>query len=171
MPTSQSIAYIGLGSNISPREKYLSSAIKALTTNNTIELINYSSVYESAPSGGAATGNFLNIVAEIRTFLSAKELFLFLKTLEVDLGRINRGRWSDREIDLDILLFGKDCYSDDDLEIPHPRICERDFVLVPLLEINPLLSSPIDQTAYITKLENLAEKTIIRKLDKIFLDN
>ncbi len=129
-------AFIGIGTNVEPRESFLQRALSEIGNSENIEILHISSIYETKPLGEAATGNFLNMVIEILTELSPKALFLILKNIEIMTGRQKRAQWGDREIDLDILLYGDFLLSDDDLQIPHPQIVERDFVIVPLLEIN-----------------------------------
>ncbi len=136
--------FIGLGTNVEPREKYLQCALSEIATSGSIKIVRISSIYETKPLGETASGNFLNMVIEIITELSPKTLFLMLQNVEIKMGRQQRERWGDREIDLDILLYGDEVILESYLQIPHPRIAERDFVIVPLSEINPDQTLPGD---------------------------
>lgn len=134
--------YIGLGSNIGEREKFLQDALMMLEKNNQIEIEKKSSIYETAPVGYEEQNNFLNMVIQIRTSLSHLDLLDVCQKIEEELGRertINNGP---RTIDLDILLYNKENRDLGRLRIPHPRLHERAFVLVPLYEIAPNLIMP-----------------------------
>jgi 2-amino-4-hydroxy-6-hydroxymethyldihydropteridine diphosphokinase len=91
-------------------------------------------VYETDPVGPPQP-DFLNAVVEVRASLSARDLLRRLKDIEAEIGRTPSERWGPREIDLDLLTYGEESFSDDDLTVPHPRMGERAFVLVPLAEI------------------------------------
>lgn len=138
-------AYVGLGSNIEPKEKYLMDAIRLLGEHKKIELTNKSAIYETEPVDYLEQDKFLNMVVEIKTSLTSSELLHFCQQIELRLGRdrsetqIEKGP---RTIDLDILIFGKEITEIEVLQIPHPRIRERAFVLVPLYEIAPTLAVP-----------------------------
>lgn len=125
--------FIGLGSNIEPREKYLEQALIALKEGMKVERI--SSIYQTKPMGYLQQGLFLNAVLEGITPMSPPLLLSFLKGIEEDLNREKGIPWGPRTIDLDILLYGDETFSSEDLIIPHPRIGERPFVLIPLMEI------------------------------------
>ncbi len=157
------IAFIGLGSNIHPRRNFLKLALSELTRQGRCEIVRKSSLYETKPLGDRAKTNFLNMVIELHTKLAPKELFLLLKEIERTLGRKPRERWADREIDLDILLVDDIVSIDETLTIPHPRITERDFVLVPLLEIDPEMVNPADGLAYKEIEAALTERFILTK--------
>ncbi len=137
-------AYIGLGSNIGDREYYVRWAIEELRRLGETKV---SSLYETDPVGTIAEGTFLNAVISVETLLSARELFTLLKELERKIGRVPRERWGPREIDLDLLLYGDAIIDEPDLKVPHPRMFERAFVLVPLLEVNPGAYEEPDDTA------------------------
>jgi 2-amino-4-hydroxy-6-hydroxymethyldihydropteridine diphosphokinase len=129
-------AFIALGSNVGNRYDNITNAIKKLKSYPGIELVNYSSIYETDPVGYEDQDLFLNMVIEIRTALSAMELLeLCLKT-ELDLGRKREVKWGPRTIDLDILLYNQENIETKKLIVPHPRMFERAFVMIPLLEIN-----------------------------------
>ncbi len=133
-------AYIAFGSNIGDREANINRALWILKQK--IKLIKTSSLYETKPMYLENQEWFLNGVAKINTELKPKELLDFLKSTEKKMGRKEVGRNGPRIIDLDILFFGEQIVSENDLHIPHPKIQERAFVLVPLAEIEPNLTHP-----------------------------
>jgi 2-amino-4-hydroxy-6-hydroxymethyldihydropteridine diphosphokinase len=127
--------YIGLGSNIEDREFYLKEAIRLLQLHPDINIRRCSSIYETDPVGFTEQAAFLNMVIQAETKLGPAELFKHMLAVEQQLGRIRDIRWGPRTIDLDLLLYGKHQLSEPELLIPHPRMAERAFVLIPLLEI------------------------------------
>ena len=137
------IAYIGLGSNQEDPARQLQSAFHGLSALRDTRLLRRSGVYRTPPWGLAEQPDFLNAVAELETRLSARELLGGLLDIESRAGRRRAGpRWGPRSIDLDLLLYG-DCRIDEDgLVIPHPRMAERAFVLLPLAELAPSLDIP-----------------------------
>jgi 2-amino-4-hydroxy-6-hydroxymethyldihydropteridine diphosphokinase len=102
-----------------------------------------SSIYESKPLGNLVQENYLNGVIKIETELSPSELFVFLKEIEKELGRKESVKWADREIDLDILFYNDLIYKDDNITIPHIGIVDREFVLIPLCDIDPEFIHPV----------------------------
>lgn len=130
-----SIAYIGLGSNVGDRLENLRRAIAALEAPG-VSVRKVSSVYETAPVGPIQP-DFLNAVAEVSTGLDAPNLLAVLEKIEAQIGRTPGERWGPRELDLDLLLFGDEVIHEPALEVPHPEMIRRSFVLVPLLEIAP----------------------------------
>ena len=133
--------YIGLGTNLGDRQVNLQHAIEALKPN--VSLCRTSSIYETAPWGFTNQPNFLNQVLECETTLTPLRLLNFLKKIEKELGRVLNFRYGPRLIDLDILFYDDLVLHTDQLEIPHPRLHERAFVLVPLAEIAPELMHPV----------------------------
>ncbi|MEW9675281.1 2-amino-4-hydroxy-6-hydroxymethyldihydropteridine diphosphokinase [Lentibacillus sp. L22] len=129
--------YIALGSNIEPRYNYLMDAILLLGEQETITLNKQSSVYETKPVGYTEQADFLNMVIEIDTSLSASQLLVACQAIEQQLGRKREIRFGPRTVDLDILLYRQEQIETKRLTIPHPRMHERAFVLVPLAEIAP----------------------------------
>ena len=135
--------YIGLGSNLSDPRQQIDSAMARIAAIKRLELINYSSVYESAPMGPPDQANFLNAVAHVQTSLTPLALLGQLADIEQAFGRDRSvGHWGPRIIDLDLLLFGQREIKLRRLEIPHPGLMEREFVVFPLLEIAPNLRLP-----------------------------
>lgn len=134
-------AYLSLGSNLGDRLGYLTQAVRKLNTGGTT-VTKVSSVYETAPWGKLDQPAFLNIAAAVETELAATELLHHVLQVEKDLGRVRIERWGPRTVDIDILLYGTETIQTLELELPHPRMAERAFVLVPLLEIAPELPYP-----------------------------
>jgi 2-amino-4-hydroxy-6-hydroxymethyldihydropteridine diphosphokinase len=131
-------AYLSAGSNLGDRLGYLAAAVRRLETENT-HVLKVSSVYETAPWGKTDQPAFLNIAVAVETQLSPADLLRHVMAIEQALGRVRIERWGPRTVDIDILLYGSDTIRTADLEVPHPRMAERAFVLVPLLEIAPEL--------------------------------
>jgi 2-amino-4-hydroxy-6-hydroxymethyldihydropteridine diphosphokinase len=133
--------YLALGTNLGDRQANLERAIHALPP--TTEIIKQSSIYVTPPWGYESQPEFLNQVIEIRTNLSPLRLLHYLKNIETILGRLESFRNGPRLIDLDILFYGQRVIEEDALQIPHPRLQSRAFVLVPLAEIAPGLIHPV----------------------------
>jgi len=136
------VAYIGLGSNLGNRKENLMKAVECLRAHSEIEVEALSSVYETAPVGVKDQPSFLNMVVRIKTALEAGNLLQTLQRIEERMGRRRTKRWGPRVIDLDILLYDRKSIRSSCLQVPHPRILERAFVLIPLLEIDPGISLP-----------------------------
>lgn len=128
-------AYIGLGSNLGDRAQFLQDAIDLLDRDPSVEVTGHSSIYETEPVGFVEQDRFLNQVIRVRTELGAEELLAVLMDVEQVLGRQRDLRWGPRTIDLDLLLYGDRVLHTKALTIPHPRMAERAFVLVPLEEL------------------------------------
>jgi 2-amino-4-hydroxy-6-hydroxymethyldihydropteridine diphosphokinase len=138
-------AFIGLGSNLGDREGNLRQAIRALSGTPGIEVKQVSAIYETEPVGGPTQPDYLNAVVEIDSQMGHRAIFEACMTIEHALGRdraTEKEHWGPRLIDLDLLTYGDLVVSDPDLEIPHPRIAERAFVLVPFSEIAPYIEIP-----------------------------
>jgi len=140
-------AWIGLGSNLGEREQQLARAVDGLARTPGVELIATSRLYETDPVGPPPQGRYLNAAAELEVTLSPRALLEALLALEERAGRVREGvpRWSARVLDLDLLLFGDRCLEEPDLQVPHPRLHERRFVLIPLAEIAPAVCHPVLQ--------------------------
>ncbi len=137
MKNKKVIVFIGIGSNLGNRQENIQKAIDLLKNNNCCELFKTSSIIETEPQGGPAQPNFLNSVIKIKTSLSARELLKTLQSIENQLGRRRTVKNGPRVLDLDILLYDDREIREPDLTIPHPRMFGRQFVLEPLLEIEP----------------------------------
>ena len=137
-------AYVGLGSNLGEREATLRQALEALGSIEGIEVVAVSSFRETDPVGMVDQPRFVNAAAALETTLGPRELLESLLEVERGLGRdrTREERWGPRTIDLDLLLYGDETVAEPGLEIPHPRLAERAFVLQPLLELDPGLRLP-----------------------------
>lgn len=134
-------AFVGLGTNIEPREERMKRAIEAIAEIATV--VRSSALYETSPVGPKDQPDFLNAVLEVHTLDEVAELMSALKDLEKFLGREHHERWQKREIDLDLLLYNNEIVSLDGLSIPHPELHRRKFVLEPLCELAPDLVHPV----------------------------
>jgi 2-amino-4-hydroxy-6-hydroxymethyldihydropteridine diphosphokinase len=130
-------AFIGLGSNLGDRLATLQRAIDLLAAEPGIGVLRTSRVWETDPVGGPEQPDFLNVVAEIDTHLEPLDLLEAANRVEATLGRIRDIRWGPRTIDIDILLIDRMTIHDGRLTVPHPRMRERAFVVLPLLELIP----------------------------------
>ena len=139
----QKIAYIGLGSNLGDRHDHISDAIKMLAGNKHIDVVRVSDVVETAALARTAQPKYLNAVAEIKTTLTAEDLYKTLADIETHLGRVRNEKWSPRIIDLDLLLFGREVISTPDLTVPHRQMHVRSFVLKGLCQLNGDLLHPV----------------------------
>ncbi len=139
MPQSrgQVVACIGLGGNQGDREACLEAARQALARTEGVTLEAASTAYETAPLTKASQGPYLNAVARVRTHLEPEALLRRLQEIETQLGRRRTGRWHDRPIDLDLLLYGDRVIERDELIVPHPEMHLRSFVLRGLCEVAP----------------------------------
>ncbi len=153
-------AYVALGTNIEPREEYLNNALELLAKDNRIDVLKKSSVYQTVPVGYTDQPDFLNMVIEIKTPLSAIDLLDVCQGIEQDLGRERTIRFGPRTIDLDILLYNQENRQSERLIIPHPRMHERAFVLVPLQEISPNLDIPKVGKRVVDLIDELSEEAI-----------
>ena len=129
--------YIAVGSNLGDRRSNIESAIRGVRTLANTKVIQVSSARESPPQGGPAQGPYLNAVFKIQTDLTPYQLLQELQRIESLLGRVRTVLNGPRTIDLDILTYGDVCMNEPALCIPHPRMLQRSFVVVPLKEIAP----------------------------------
>lgn len=132
-------AYLGLGGNVGEPKNNIVEALKLLQSHGTVSIVKTSSFYETAPVGYEQQDWFVNIVAEIETVLPPDELLTLCNEVEQLLKRIRLIRWGPRTIDIDILLYEGFESNTERLTVPHPRMLERAFVMIPLLEIAPQL--------------------------------
>jgi len=138
------IAYIGLGTNLGDRLGNIQEALRKLDDLPIIQSVRVSSVYEAAPVGVTDQPFFLNLVVAARTSLAPHALLDALLHIENQMGRVRTERWGPRVIDMDLLLYGGEQVALPGLTVPHPRLRERAFVLIPLAEIAPELTLPGD---------------------------
>jgi 2-amino-4-hydroxy-6-hydroxymethyldihydropteridine diphosphokinase len=131
------LAYVGLGSNLGDRERLIRQAAELIGARR------LSSLIQTEPWGYLDQPSFLNAAAEIETSLTPRQLLDHLLDVERRLGRERVGhRWGPRTIDLDLLLYGEEVVDEPGLQVPHPRLAEREFALVPLAELVPAHKIP-----------------------------
>jgi 2-amino-4-hydroxy-6-hydroxymethyldihydropteridine diphosphokinase len=153
MTIGQSVSYpravaatLGLGSNLGDRLANLRLAVELVEEQPEIRVIRSSRVYETEPVGPPQP-DFLNAVVQIETTLAPRALLEACRTVEDGMGRVRAERWGARVIDVDVLTYGRDVIDEPGLVIPHPRMHERAFVMVPLLELDAEPSLPGGRTA------------------------
>lgn len=127
--------FIGLGSNLADPESQIHAAQKALQTLPETQWVASSSLYKSRPMGPQDQPDYINAVIELDTMLSPHDLLDCLQQIEQQQGRVRERHWGERTLDLDLLLYGDEVIADDRLQLPHPGIAQRAFVIYPLAEI------------------------------------
>ena len=128
-------AFLAVGSNLGDRERFLREAVEAMP-----DVVAMSPIYETEPVGGPDDqGPYLNAVVELETDLTPRELLEVCRRLEDAAGRVRTERWGPRTLDVDVLLVGDLVVDEPDLQVPHPRMWERDFVMRPLADLAPEL--------------------------------
>ena len=136
------IIYLGIGSNLGNRQTNIKNAL-ALLAKNDISIIKNSTIIETEPVGEVKQKNFLNTVVKAETILSPFDLLSLLNNIEKQLGRVRSFLNGPRTIDIDILLYDNIIVDTPQLTIPHPRMYQRDFVMLPLKEIEPNFAKEI----------------------------
>ena len=152
-------AYVGLGSNLGDRAAHLLLGLSALSRLPETRLLRLSPVYETDPVGPPQPP-YLNMVAELETELSPKGLLAEMLRVEKALGRERRERWGPRTLDLDLLLYGDLVLEEAGLSVPHPRLHERAFVLVPLLDLLPEGRHPLLGQSFAELLASLNASSV-----------
>ncbi|EOR09330.1 2-amino-4-hydroxy-6-hydroxymethyldihydropteridine diphosphokinase [Acinetobacter tandoii] len=130
------VSYIGLGSNLGDSRQILTEAVQKLAT---LGAVSTSKLYQSPPMGPQDQPHYFNAVARLETDLAALALLDQLQQFEQDAGRVRLRRWGERTLDLDLLLYGDEQIQHERLTVPHVGILERDFVVIPLMDLNPNL--------------------------------
>jgi 2-amino-4-hydroxy-6-hydroxymethyldihydropteridine diphosphokinase len=158
------LGYLGLGSNVGAREQHLRAALAALPDHG-VEVEAVSSLYETEPVGEIAEQqDFLNAAARVSTGLEPEELLHVCKAIEVEHGRLfGAPRHGPRPLDLDVLLLGELELESERLQLPHPQVTSRRFVLVPLLELDPELTLP-DGTRLDQALDALGSRQRVERV-------
>ncbi|MDY6484565.1 2-amino-4-hydroxy-6-hydroxymethyldihydropteridine diphosphokinase [Acinetobacter faecalis] len=155
------VTYIGLGSNLGDSRQILTEAVQNLATLGQVKI---SKLYESPPMGPQDQPNYLNAVVRLETDLEPLALLDELQRFENESGRVRLRRWGERTLDLDLLIYGQESIQNERLTVPHIGILERDFVVIPLLDLDAemqlkgqvLKSLPILEHPTVTVLDNEA---------------
>lgn len=150
-------AYISLGSNMGDKEEALRHAVALLNDHEAIQVSAVSSIYDTDPVGYEEQDVFLNIVVKIDTTLAPQALLEACQEIEQELKRVRIIRWGPRTIDLDILLFNDEVIETDTLSVPHPRMHERAFVLVPLAELDKMITLPTTKQRVSEHLQEIGD--------------
>jgi len=155
-------AFIGLGSNLGDREANIRQALQQLEQMPETTIVRGSSLYDTEPVGVPDQPNFLNGVVQIETHLAPRQLLWNLMLIERRLGRVRTQHWGPRVIDLDLLLYGEEVVDEPDLQVPHPQMTQRSFVMVPLVEIEPLLVHPVTNQTMLSILQRLGADPLVK---------
>ncbi|MFZ4640626.1 MAG: 2-amino-4-hydroxy-6-hydroxymethyldihydropteridine diphosphokinase [Nodosilinea sp.] len=154
--STKHLVALALGSNIGDSRATLEAALLRLGNTPGVDLVSRSSWYKTAPIGGPEQPDYVNACAVLKVGISPQQFLLKLLAIEQEFGRVRTVRWGSRTLDLDILLYADIIMDTPDLKIPHPRMVERAFVLVPLVEIAPAWIEPVSG-------ETIAQ--LVQKLD------
>ena len=133
-------AYLGIGSNLGDRLANLQSAVDGLANADGVAVVGVSSVYETEPVGGPDQPEYLNAVVAADTALDPWQLLALAQDLETRANRVRAERWGPRTLDVDVLMVGDEVVDEPDLQVPHPRMGERGFVMAPLRDLDPGLA-------------------------------
>jgi len=155
-------AFIGLGSNLGDREANLRQALDHLARTTDTSVVRASSLYDTEPVGVEDQPHFLNAVAQLETRLTPQQLLWNLMLIERRLGRVRSQRWGPRTLDLDLLLYEDLVIDEEDLQVPHPELTKRSFVLVPLVELEPLLLHPVTGETMLALLQQLGARPLVK---------
>jgi len=157
--------FLGLGSNIGDRLGHLKFAVEKIDDNVLCSVLKSSSVYETKPLGNLPQENYFNAVIEIETALGFFDLYHLIKSIERKAGRMEKAeKWASRELDIDIIFYNQLIFNGDNLIVPHKEYFERDFVVVPLLEIAGEFKNPVTRKKLSEMEFHFNEKNIINKV-------
>ncbi|MBT65434.1 MAG: 2-amino-4-hydroxy-6-hydroxymethyldihydropteridine diphosphokinase [Puniceicoccaceae bacterium] len=153
-------AYLALGSNLGDRLAQMQAALERLTQQPALKVVQVSPVYENRAVGMGEVDDFLNAIAAVDTSLGPLDLLDRCLTVESELGRVRSGQWAPRTIDLDVIAYGEASIDHERLQLPHPRIEERDFVLHPLHALAPELRIRGQRVADLASILSMDELTL-----------
>ncbi|NYT52315.1 MAG: 2-amino-4-hydroxy-6-hydroxymethyldihydropteridine diphosphokinase [Candidatus Vesicomyosocius endoextente] len=156
------LAYIGLGSNLNHPKKQIKNALIALNSTKGIKVEDLSNMYQSKPIDGSKQPDYINAMCQVDTHLTALELLHVCQDIEIKQHRVREKKWNARTIDLDIIIYGMQVIVSTQLIIPHPKMMNRAFVLVPLSELEPNLKVPV-----LGPIQNLIDKLDTTELVKL----
>jgi len=161
------LAYVGLGSNLGDRLAHLRAAVAGLGELAQVEVAAVSAAYESDPVGYVDQPRFLNGAVALDCGLTPHDLLARLQDIEQSRGRERLVRWGPRTLDLDLLVWGDRLEDTPRLQLPHPRLLERDFALVPVLEIAPDLRHPVTGRSLAEHAAELTGGSGLRRVEPI----
>jgi len=147
--------FLSCGSNLGDRAANIELALQQLQIGGDVTVVRQSQLYQTSPIENVHQPDFINNVIEITTSLTADQLLTRIRTIEKLMNVYQKVNKGPRVIDIDILLYDDQCCTTDELTLPHPGICRRKFVLVPLLELAPAAASPVDRRPYSQYLAEL----------------
>ena len=159
--------FLGLGSNVGDRLRFLAGAVRALKQAPTLRVVKLSGIYRTEPVGVKDQPDFLNTVLGIQTSQDVHTLHSLVKSAEKELGRREGARWGPREIDIDILMFGSLVVNERDLTVPHSEMNKRRFVLQPLAEIAPGAVHPLARKKVAELLEECGDANIVERSEEL----
>ncbi len=161
------LAYIGIGSNLGLPEENCNQAIELIAGHPDIAVLKRSALYESEPVGVTDQAWFVNGAVKVRTELDPGPLLLELLTIENEMGRVRQHKWGPRIIDLDLLLYEDQVLHSPDLDLPHPELARRGFVLLPLCDLDPGFIHPVERKSLETLLSELPDDQTVRRLPSV----
>ncbi len=161
-------AFIGLGSNLGDREHHLRQALEQIAALPESTIVRASSLYDTEPVGSPGQPHYLNGVVQIETHMPPRQLLWNLLLIERRLGRVRTQRWGPRTLDLDLLLYGDQVLDEPELTLPHPRLTQRSFVLVPLVELDPLALHPVTGQTFLSILQRLGDRPLVKHGTRIW---
>lgn len=157
--------FLSLGSNIGDRLSFLKFAVEKINDNSLCNVLKSSAVYETKPMGDANQENYFNAVIEIETALGFFDLYHLIKSIERKAGRKESNiKWASRELDIDIIFYNQLIYNSENLIVPHRYYAERDFVVIPLLEICGDFKNPVNKKKLNEINFTFNEKFILKKV-------
>lgn len=164
MQLDKKTAYLLLGSNLGKREKLIADALTLLKV-SVGEILQISGIYETAAWGKTDQPSFLNLAVKIETILTPTQLLEAVLKIETDLGRVRHEKWGSRLIDIDVILYGEDIVNEIELlQIPHPEMQNRKFVLLPMAEIASAVIHPVLKKSISELLSNLDDNlSVLRR--------